>query len=128
MVCIVRIPCVTFAAISIFSPTQENHVKSLLIMLLIGICAIGIRSPEIMQVIGMASSAQDPSISVGSMTAPNQAMQQPKQKPMTAQEFAALSKTDPNAYQKFINSYQATEPERGEVDKLMNFLARGKFE
>ena len=51
----------------------------------------------------------------------------PGQKPMTAMEFAELSKTDPNAYQKFINSHQQN-PERGEVDKLMNFLAKGKFE
>lgn len=101
-------------------------MKALLVMLLIGICAIGIRSPEIMQVIGMASSAQDPSISVSSMTDPHQ--QQSQQKPMTAEEFAALSKTDPNAYQKFINSFQTTAPDRSEVDKLMNFLARGKFE
>lgn len=100
-------------------------MKTLLVMLLVGICAIGLRSPEIMQAIGMAGSAQDPAISVSSITAPSS---QKQQKPMTAEEFAALSKTDPNAYQKFINSYQATEPERSEVDKLMNFLARGKFE
>ena len=99
-------------------------MKSLLIMLLIGLCAIGLRTPEIMEVIGMASSAQDPAISVNTMTT----AAKPQQKPMTAQEFAALSKKDPNAYQKFINSYQVTEPERSEVDKLMNFLARGKFE
>lgn len=99
-------------------------MKSLLIMLLIGICAIGLRSPEIMQAIGMASSAQDPAISVSTMTV----TAKPQQKPMTAEEFAELSKTDPNAYQKFINSFQATEPQRSEVDKLMNFLARGKFE
>jgi len=101
-------------------------VKTLLVMLLIGICAIGVRSPEIMQAIGMAGSAQDPAISVKSFTATSQQKQQ--QTPMTAEEFAALSKTDPNAYQKFINSYQVTPPERTEVDKLMNFLARGKFE
>ncbi len=100
-------------------------MKTLLIMLLIGICAIGVRSPEIMQAIGMAGSAQDPAISVNSLTAQKQ---QQQKKPMTAEEFAALSKSDPNAYQKFINSYQVTPRERTEVDKLMNFLARGKFE
>lgn len=98
-------------------------MKSLLIMLLVGICAIGMRSPEIMKAIGIAGTAQDPSVSVSSMTGAPQA----GQKPMTAVEFAELSKTDPNAYQKFINSHQQ-QPERGEVNKLMNFLAKGKFE
>ena len=96
-------------------------MKSFLVMILIGICTIALRSPEIMQAIGVAGSVQDPSISVGSMTA------QSGQKPMTALEFSELTKTDPNAYQKFINSHQQ-KPERAEVDKLMNFLAKGKFE
>jgi hypothetical protein len=96
-------------------------VKSLLVMLLVGICAIGLRSPEIMQAIGMAGSAQDPAISVSSVTTRS------LPKPMTAVEFAELSKTDPNAYQKFIHSHQQ-QPERSEVDKLMHFLAKGKFE
>lgn len=105
-------------------------MKTLLVMLLVGICAIGLRTPEIMQAIGMAGSAQDPAISIGSITMPSKdkSQQQPQQKPMTAEEFAALSKTDPNAYQKYISSYQAVEQDRSEVDKLMNFLARGKFE
>jgi len=93
----------------------------LLLMLIIGICAMAWRSPDIMQAVGLAGIAQDPArISTGTAT--------PPQKPMTADEFAALSKKDPHAYQKFINSYQAPAPERGEIDKLMNFLARGKFE
>jgi len=100
-------------------------LKTLLVMLIVGICAIGMRSPEIMQAIGIAGSAQDPAvISVASTVVP----QQPQQKPMTAEEFARLSKTDPQAYQKFVNSYRAEAPERSEVDKLMNFLARGTFE
>ncbi|WP_206047092.1 hypothetical protein, partial [Noviherbaspirillum denitrificans] len=86
-----------------------------------GICAIGVRTPEIMQIIGFTSSAQDPAISI--RATPAKALP----KPMTAEEFAELSKTDPNIYQKFINSQQRNI-ERGEVDKLMNFLARGKFE
>lgn len=98
-------------------------MQSLLFMLLIGICAIGLRSPEIMQAIGIAGSAQDPGISVSSITATGKSAL----KAMTAVEFAELSKTDPNAYQKFIHSHQQ-KPERSEVDKLMNFLARGKFE
>jgi len=115
--------CVTFTAIPTPSHRQEHKVKTLLVMLLIGICAIGLQSPEIMKAIGMAGAAQDPAASVSAIAAPQAA-----QKPMTAQEFAELSKTDPQAYQKYVNSFQAAAPERSEVDKLMNFLARGKFE
>lgn len=46
---------------------------------------------------------------------------------MSIQEFAKLSKTDPAAYQKLLASHQAPA-ERSAVDKLMNFLAHGKFE
>lgn len=100
-------------------------MKTMLIMFIVGICAIGWRSPEIMQAIGMASAAQDPAgISLKSLHA-TPAKLQPQ--PMTADEFAKISKTDPNAYQKFINSYQVDQ-ERSEVDKLMNFFTRGKFE
>lgn len=94
-------------------------------MFIVGICAIGLRSPEIMQAIGMAGAAQDPATI--SLQALNAAPGKPQQQPMTADEFAKLSKTDPKAYQKFINSYQADQ-ERSEVDKLMNFFTRGKFE
>jgi len=109
------------------SPAHRKKVKTLLVMLLVGICAIGLQSPEIMKAIGMAGAAQDPAASVGVIAAPKQTAQA-AQKPMTAQEFAELSKTDPQAYQKYVNSFQAAAPERSEVDKLMNFLARGKFE
>lgn len=99
-------------------------MKTLLLMLIIGICAIAWRTPEIVQAIGIAGTAQDPAqISIKAIASASK-----KQKPMTADEFAALSKTDPNAYQKFINSYQAHDPDRSEIDKLMNFLSRGKFE
>jgi hypothetical protein len=102
-------------------------LKTMLIMFIVGICAIGWRSPEIMQAIGMAGAAQDPAgISLKSLNAtPAKAALQLQ--PMTADEFAKLSKTDPHAYQKFINSYQVDQ-ERSEVDKLMNFFTRGKFE
>ncbi len=77
-----------------------------------------------MQAIGVSRAAQDPSaISVDALT-----VETPQGKrPMSAAEFAALSKTDPDAYRKFLNSHQAEE-ERGEVDKLFNFLSRGKYE
>lgn len=99
-------------------------MKTLLIMLIVAICAIGWRSPDLLQAIGLASAAQDPArISVEALTSP----QAPAgQKAMTAAEFAELSKTDPHAYQKYINSFQVQE--RNEVDKLFNFLARGKYE
>ena len=105
-------------------------MKTLFIMFIVGICVIGWRSPEIMQIIGMAGAAQDPAaISLKALNGtPATATATAKmQQPMTADEFAKLSKTDPHAYQKFINSYQANQ-ERSEVDKLMNFFTRGKFE
>lgn len=99
-------------------------MKTLLIMLIVAICAIAWRSPDLLQTIGLASAAQDPAtISVESLTSP----QVPGvQKAMTAAEFVELSKTDSNAYQKYINRFQVQE--RTEVDKLFNFLARGKYE
>ena len=88
-------------------------MKTLLIMFVVGICALGLRSPEIMQAVGVAASAQDPArIELAA--------------PMSSDEFAQLSKTDSGAYRKFIDSYQLQE--RGEVDKLLNFFARGKYE
>jgi hypothetical protein len=94
-------------------------------MFIVGICALGLRSPEIMQAIGVAGSAQDPA-AVTAMKLADVAVQTATHQPMTAAEFAELSRTDPNAYQKYINSHQMQE--RTEVDKLMNFFARGKFE
>lgn len=99
-------------------------MKTLLILLIVAICAIGWRSPDIMQAIGMASAKQDPArMSMEDLAAKSAS---PDQKPMTAAEFAELSKTDPHAYQKYLNSFQVQE--RTEVDKLFNFLARGKYE
>lgn len=99
-------------------------MKTLLVMFIVGICALGMRSPEIMQAIGLAASAQDPAeLKLASLTAETPAAQQER---MTADQFAELSKTDPNAYQKFVNGHQVRE--RSEVDKLLNFFARGKYE
>jgi hypothetical protein len=42
-------------------------------------------------------------------------------------EYEKLAKTDPDAYQKMWQSHLA-EQERSEIDKLMNFFARGKYE
>jgi len=91
-------------------------------MLLLSLCVIGWRSPDILHAIGMAGAAQDPAtLTSGGQAAAN------GMTPMSATEFADLAKKDPQAYQKFIHSLRA-EDERSEVDKLMNFFARGKFE
>lgn len=46
---------------------------------------------------------------------------------MTFSEYAELAKTDPDAYRKLIASLQQDQ-ERGEIDKLMNFFTRLKYE
>lgn len=45
---------------------------------------------------------------------------------MSMEEFQRLSKTDPLAYEKFVNSHQIRE--RGMADKLLNAIAYGKYE
>ena len=101
-------------------------MKTMLLMLIVGICALAWRTPEVMQVVGLANKAQDPArITTSALRAESTAVQH---KPMSPQEFAERSKTDPYAYQKFINSLQVPDQERSSVDKLMNFLARGKYE
>lgn len=50
----------------------------------------------------------------------------PENKPMTPEELIELSKTDPQAVTKFLNS--RVQDEHNEVDKLLNFLAHGKYE
>lgn len=47
---------------------------------------------------------------------------------MTIEQFAELSKTDPEAYQKLLASRQQPVEGRSAVDKLMNLLANGKYE
>ena len=105
----------------------RTAVKTLMLMLIVSICVIGYRSPEIMQAIGMAGvagAAQDPAkLSVESLTS---GQSETRRKPMTMEEFTKLSKTDPHAYQKFLDSHEVRE--RAEVDKLMNFFTRGKYE
>ncbi len=100
----------------------EPFLKKLLVMLIVSMCAIAWRSPDILHAIGVAGAAQDPAAMV--MTPLNAAQSAPQ--PISIEEFAKLNKTDPLAYQKFINSHQVQE--RGEIDKLLNFLARGRYE
>ena len=100
-------------------------MKSLLIMLLISICAIAWRSDDIRQLLGVAQQAAAPApVTAVSLTA---GAPKPAHKPMSVAQFQELSKTDPQAYYKLVNSMQAEE-DRGAVDKLMNFLAHGKYE
>jgi hypothetical protein len=96
-------------------------MKTLLILLLVSICAIGWRSESIMQAIGMARPAPQ---TIQSLTVP--AGQQPPTG-MSLTEYAELAKKDPDAYRKLFASHQQKE-ERSEVDKLMNLLSTGKYE
>jgi hypothetical protein len=98
-------------------------MKSLLIMLLISMCAVAWRSDDIRQVLGVAQRAAAPA-TAATLTA---GTAKPGHKPMSIAEFQELSKTDPQAYHKLVNSMRVEE-DRGEVDKLMNFLAHGKYE
>ena len=104
--------------------TKAIAVKKLLLLFLFAICTIGWRSESIMQMIGMPQPSASPSpYSIQSQTIPA------NKKPtgMTIAEYAELAKTDPDAYRKLFASHQQ-EHERSEVDKLMNFFTRLKYE
>ena len=58
--------------------------------------------------------------------APIAAQSTMRQKGMSIEEFQRLSRTDPLAYEKFVNSYQIQE--RGMTDKLLNAIAYGRYE
>lgn len=96
-------------------------MKKLLLLTIVAICGFAWRSPELMRTLGLAGSAQ------ASARQSERAKPAAAPQPISVQEFAQLNKSDAQAYRKFINSYQVEE-ERSEVDKLMNFLARGKYE
>ena len=101
-------------------------MKKLLIMLVLSICAVAWRSEDMLKAIGVmstASAAQTSPATVSAMTAVRAGAGQGA---MSVDEFARLGKTDPRAYQKFLNS--RTVNERTEADKLINFLSRGKYE
>jgi hypothetical protein len=111
-------------------------MKGLLILILISICAVAWRSEDILHLLSLAGSMKQASnVSAQSLIAsPPGAQkqqvqlqaQQPQQHVMSIDEMTKLSKTDPKAMQKFIQS--RTVSERTEADKLMNFLAHGKYE
>jgi len=99
-------------------------MKKLLLLLLIAICGIGYRSASFMEAIGMAKPAVAQPVSIESL------MASADKKPpagMSLTEYAELAKKDPDAYRKLFASHQQ-EPERSEVDKLMNFFTRLKYE
>lgn len=97
-------------------------MKILLLLFVIGICALGLRTPEVMQAVGVAGAAQDPA----KVTAATMSETQTAQRPMSANEFAERSKSDPDAYRKYLDSHQVQE--RTEIDKLLNFFTRGEYE
>ena len=95
-------------------------MKKLLLVFLFSICAIGWRSESIMSLIGMAPPTA-PAVSpppVGRVAAVVG---------MSLTEYAELARTDPDAYRKLLASHQQDQ-ERSEVDKLMNFFTRLKYE
>lgn len=99
-------------------------MKKLLLILLFSICAIGWRSESIMAMIGLAQPVVSPqSVAIESLIVPANA----QAAGMSLKDYAELAKTDPDAYRKLIASHQQ-EPERREIDKLMNFFTRLKYE
>lgn len=99
-------------------------MKKLLIVLIFAICVIGLRSGDYLQMFGVGKDA--PSATAVSVKTITVSANKDQQRPMSMEEFAALSKTDPQAYQKFLASRQVAE--RTETDKLFNFLKHGKYE
>lgn len=102
-------------------------MRSLLLLSIIAISVIGWRSGDILQMLTALTSTANPapaaSISIKTLTV---APGNPKQRAMSIEEYAILNKTDPAAYRKFVDSHQVKET--NEVDKLMNFFSRGKYE
>ncbi|GIZ52315.1 hypothetical protein [Noviherbaspirillum aridicola] len=97
-------------------------MKTLLLLLLVALCGIAWRSPDIMDALGRAR----PQPQAVQLVVPPGG-QAAGQKAMSLHEYAELARTDPDAYRKLLDSMRAPE-ERSEADKLMNFLARGKHE
>ena len=102
-------------------------MRKLLLLSIVSICFFGWRSGDILQTLSALTSAAtpapaaSPSIKTLTVTPGNS-----KQRAMSIEEYATLNKTDPAAYRKFLDSHQVKET--NEVDKLMNFFSRGKYE
>lgn len=100
-------------------------MKKTLFLLLCAICAIGWRSESVMKMLGMVNTVSVPQpYSIQALTVPADKQQHAG---MTLTEYAELAKTDPDAYRKLFQSHQQ-EQERREIDKLMNFFTRLKYE
>jgi len=99
-------------------------MKHLLLVLLVAICLVGWRADDLMNALGMLKSA------TANADRPVQSMLlkpgESSQRGMSVEELEKFSRSDPNAYRKFLASYQVEE--RSSADKLMNFFARGKYE
>lgn len=100
-------------------------MRSLLLLSIVSICILGWRSGDIMQMLAAMTSTPRPAASPSIKTL-TVAPSNPKQRAMSVEEYAILNKSDPAAYRKFVDSHQVKET--NEVDKLMNFFSRGKYE
>lgn len=99
-------------------------MKKLLLVFLFSICAIGWRSESVIQVIGLAQPVVAPSsLAIGSPSPASGA----QSAGMSLTQYADLARTDPDAYRKLLASHQHAQ-ERSEVDKLINFVTRLKYE
>ncbi len=101
-------------------------MKRLLLMFVVSLCALAWRSPDLLAALGLAATAQSSQaseVSVADLTKDGTGQAQPV---MSIDEFARLSKTDPDATRKFLASH--TVQERNAADKLMNLFAHGKYE
>lgn len=100
-------------------------MKSLIVLLLVAICGFAWQSKPVMQALGLGMSATDnpTPLAIEASTSADSGNSQG----MSVHEYAELAQKDPHAYQRFIQSHQQNE-KRSEVDKLMNFFSRGKYE
>ncbi len=98
-------------------------MKRLLLLILIGLCGFAWRSDDLLKLMGLVHLVRNPDAVVAA--AQRSELTPPQGMSMT--ELLELAKTDPNAYNKFLASYQPVEP-RSEIDKLMNFFSTLKYE
>lgn len=98
-------------------------MKKLLLMVLVGTCAAAWRAPDVMRAWGLPAVGDTVQAENVQGSPPSSAQDR-----ISAAEFLELSKTDPHAYQKYLHSHIEQPAGRNEVDKLMNFFARGKYE
>ena len=94
-------------------------MKTLLLVFLFSIGVIAWRSESIMSLIGMAK----PVVAAQSLGS------SPETLPagMSLTEYAELARSDPDAYRKLLASHQHDQ-QRSEIDKLVNFFTRLKYE